>query len=251
MVNQLIQSFRQKLQTNTAFGIFSKTSDSAIVEAAGLAGLDFIILDMEHGLNTAETISHHVRAALLTGMTPIVRVKGLDPHAIGSALDMGAGGVQIPNIATAKDAQEAVKAARFYPEGMRGVCRFVRSAQYGQLPKDRYFQEANKAILVLQVEGKEGVENLDEILAVEGYDILFIGPYDLSQSVGKPGLVDSEEVLSLMAEIKEKCQAQKITLGSFSDSKHRTQFFLNEGFKYIAYSVDINIFLEAAKKILD
>lgn len=249
-MKEVISRFRQKLQNGVALGIFSKTSDSAMVEAAGLAGLDFIILDMEHGLSTTETISHHIRAALLTGMVPIVRVKGVDTHSICSALDMGAVGVQVPNVSTAEDARNAVNAARFYPQGMRGACRFVRAANYGKLPKEDYFQAANETILILQVEGKEGVENLDEILLVKGYDVLFIGPYDLSQSIGKPGQIDSNEVLDLMTEIKEKSQAKQVILGSFSDNKDRTKVFLNEGFRYIAYSVDINIFLEAVQDIL-
>ena len=107
----------------TSIGIFSKTLDSAVVEAAGHSGLDFIILDMEHGPSTLPIIHNHVRAARLTSMASIVRVRENSPHMIGAVLDSGADGVQVPNISTADQAREAVKAARFYPTGTRGVCR--------------------------------------------------------------------------------------------------------------------------------
>ena len=248
--NDLRKTFRAKLKERTCFGIFSKTTDSNIVEAAGYSGLDFIILDMEHGPATLEIIHNHVRASLVNNMFPIIRTKGVDAHSIGSALDTGALGVQIPNISTASQAREVVNAARFYPEGMRGVCRFVKAANFGSLDKQLYFEQANQSLLILQVEGVEGIKNLDEILSVQGFDILFIGPYDLSQSIGKPGQVDSPEVLSLMQKIAEKCLNKNIILGTFSDSINRNKALKDEGFHYIAYSVDVNIYLKACQEIV-
>ncbi|HAA44946.1 MAG: 2-dehydro-3-deoxyglucarate aldolase [Halomonas sp. 54_146] len=238
-----------KMQSGIATGIFSKTLDSAFVEAAGLAGLDFIILDTEHGPASLETLHHHVRAARLTPMQAIIRVKGVEPHAIGCALDTGAAGVQVPNINSAEQAREAVNAARFHPHGQRGVCRFVRAAQFGDQEKAQYFQQANQAVVILQVEGLEGVKNLDQILDVPGFDVLFVGPYDLSQSVGKPGEVDAPEVIALMREIAAKSKAKGVLLGAFCDTPENAKLLRAEGFSYIAYSVDVNIFLEAIKNL--
>lgn len=231
------------MHNRTAVGTFSKTTDSAFVEAAGLAGLDFIILDTEHGPANLETLHNHVRASRLTPMSAIVRVKGVDAHAIGSALDTGASGVQVPNINSAEHAKIAVDAARFYPLGNRGVCRFVRAAQFGSQDKAEYFSEANKVIVILQVEGLEGVHNLDSILNVPGFDVLFIGPYDLSQSVGKPGEVDAPEVVALMREIAEKAKAKGVLLGAFCDTPENAEFLKTQGFQYLAYSVDVNLFI--------
>ena len=238
-----------KMQSGIATGIFSKTLDSSFVEAAGLAGLDFIILDTEHGPASLETLHNHVRAARLTAMHPVVRVKGIEAHAIGSALDAGAAGVQVPNINSAEQAREAVQAARFHPVGSRGVCRFVRAADFGDQDKASYFQEANQAVVILQVEGLEGVSNLDAILDVPGFDVLFVGPYDLSQSVGKPGEVDAPEVVTLMREIAGKAKAKDVLLGAFCDTPENAKLLRDEGFSYIAYSVDVNIFLEAIKNL--
>ena len=246
----LIRTFRAKLKEHACIGIFSKTIDSNFVEAAGFSGLDFIILDMEHGPASLEIAHNHVRASLVNEMLPIIRTKGADPHSIGSALDTGALGVQVPNISNASQAKEAIDAARFYPEGMRGVCRYVKSANFGSMDKQLYFKQANQSLLILQVEGVEGIKNLDEILSLKGFDILFIGPYDLSQSIGKPGQINSPEVIKLMQKIATKCLKKNITLGVFSDSLNQHRSLKSEGFKYIAHSVDINIYLEACQKIL-
>jgi len=231
-------------------GVFSKTLDSSFVEAAGLGGLDFIILDTEHGHASLETIHHHVRAAALVGMESIVRVKGVDAHAIAAALDSGAGGVQVPNIATPEQARAAVEAARFYPLGARGVCRFVRAARHGSLEKSAYFTAANEALLVLQVEGLEGVSNIDAILDVPGFDVLFIGPYDLSQSIGKPGEVDAPEIHELIGRIAAAAAAKDKALGIFCDTPEALARYWQEGVAYIAYSVDISIFSDAIRSIL-
>lgn len=248
-MKDVFMSLLEIMQKRTAVGTFSKTTDSAFVEATGLAGLDFIILDTEHGPVSLETLHHHVRASRLTSMSAIIRVKSVDAHAIGSALDTGAAGVQVPNINSAEQAKAAVDAARFYPVGNRGVCRFVRAASFGSQDKAEYFTEANKAVVILQVEGLQGVQNLDEILNVPGFDVLFIGPYDLSQSVGKPGEVNAPEVQALMKEIAQKANAKGKLLGAFCDTLENAKLLRAQGFQYLAYSVDVNIYLEKIKDI--
>lgn len=238
-----------KLKNSGAVGIFSKTTDSAFVEAAGHAGLDFIILDTEHGPATWETIHSHVRAARMTEMAPIVRVSGLNAHAIGAALDSGAKGVQVPNISTPEQAAEAVKATRFYPQGSRGVCRFVRAANYGSTDKVEYFEAENQKLLVLQVEGVEGVNNIESILSVPGFDVLFIGPYDLSQSVGRPGEVEAPEVLALIERISTKSKAAGKMLGIFCDTPEALERYKLSGVPYLSYSVDVSLFRETLMKL--
>lgn len=230
-------------------GIFSKTTDSNFIEALGFSGLDFVILDQEHGPVSLETLHNHVRAARCSNLKSIVRAKGVDSNAIGAALDAGADGVQVPNISTPEQARQAVRAARFFPQGNRGVCRFVKAASFGSMPKQEYFKQSNTRLVVLQVEGKEGIANLDAILKVEGYDILFIGPYDLSQSLGIPGEIDHPKMKETMAEVARKAQNQGKQLGAFADTLELAREMRASGFKYLAYSVDVNIFLEAAMRI--
>lgn len=243
------RSLRSRLQAKTCTGIFSKALDSAFVEAAGHAQLDFIILDTEHGPAGWETIQNHIRAARLTNMAPLVRVRGLDSHAIGAALDAGAAGVQVPSITTATQAEEAVDAARFHPSGQRGVCRFVRAAGYGAMGKAAYFKTENEKLLILQVEGLEGVENIDAILAVPGFDVLFVGPYDLSQSAGRPGDVEAPEVRELIDQIAIATVNAGKTLGIFCDTLDALSRYRDMGVSYLAYSVDISLFREALETL--
>ena len=241
--------FRSKLKNDQCIGFFSKTTDSGMVEAAGYSGLDFAILDMEHGPIGLETLLNHVSATDNTPMLSIVRVNGHDSDMIGSVLDTGADGVQVPNISSADQARRAVEAARFHPEGNRGVCRFVRAAEFGTMDRDEYLASANKTIVVLQVEGLEGIGNLDEILEVSGIDVLFVGPYDLSQSVGKPGQVDDPEVLELIGTIAGKATARGVALGVFTDTDESLRSMAGMGFSYLAHSVDQNIFSQACSRI--
>ncbi len=250
MLTKKMIEFKEKLQNKINIGIFSKTTDSSFIEAAGLSGLDFIILDCEHGIASLETLQNHVRAAMLTDMAPVIRVKGNDAQSIGAALDIGAFGIQVPNVSLPDQVRDVVRAAKFYPDGMRGACRYVRAANYGCNIKSEYFKNANKASIIIQVEGLEGIKNLDGIISVGGFDVLFIGPYDLAQSVGLPGQVNAPEVLNLIQEISSKALARGIKLGIFSDSIEKIGCYANSGFSYIAYSVDISIFREACANIV-
>lgn len=232
-------------------GIFSKTIDSSFIEAAGMAGLDFIILDQEHGLVSREQLYNHVRAAKGTKMKSIVRVAELNSNLIGSALDAGADGVQVPNISTSEEAKKAIESARFFPHGVRGVCRFVKSASYGDMDRNNYFQSENNKLLILQVEGIEGIKNIDSILDLKGFDILFIGPYDLSQSLGIPGQINHPILLKEIQNIAEKALEKGKKLGAFTDTVEGVKLMKSYGVDYLAYSVDVNIYLESCKKILD
>jgi 4-hydroxy-2-oxoheptanedioate aldolase len=230
-------------------GIFSKTTDSSFIEAIGLAGLDFVIIDQEHGPSSRETLYNHVRAARIGNTKSIIRVAENNHNLIGSALDSNASGVQVPNISTLLDAKKAIEAARFYPLGNRGVCRFVSAAAYGETDKLDYFNAANKKMLILQVEGKEGISNLPDILKLKDFDILFIGPYDLSQSLGYPGQITHPIVKEEIMKIKELANGHGITLGSFADTPETYSFLVENDFGYIAYSVDLQLFIDRLKQI--
>ena len=159
--SELIINFREKINRGEpVYGPFMKTSDPMFVEIAGIAGFDFAILDMEHGPTSLQDQQNNVRAATLRGMLPIIRINELSENAIGSALDIGACGIQAPQITNADEAARVVEYSKFFPQGMRGVCRFVRAADYSSMPRESYFKSANDAVIVIQLEGKEAIENL-------------------------------------------------------------------------------------------
>ncbi len=248
---QLVEAFRKKISSGPVYGPFAKTSDPAFVECAGYARFDFIILDMEHGPNSIETMQNLVRAACLAGILPIVRVEEGNLSSIGKALDIGAGGVQVPKVSNAGDLRRIVEHARFAPQGMRGVCRFVRAARYSATERQRYFHEANQALIIAHLEGVEAIAELEEILKVEGLDVLFIGPYDLSQSLGMPGQVNHPAVEEKMRQIIEQCKKHEVKIGTFADTPEGAIKWVRAGVRYMSYSVDVGIFYEACRDLVN
>ena len=245
-----IRLFRDKIAKRAVYGPFCKTSDPAFIETAGYAGFDFVILDLEHAPNSVETLQNLIRGAYLGGALPIVRVKEYNYSYIGEVLDIGAGGIQAPKITCREDAEKIIEHAKFAPDGMRGVCRFVRAARYSAMDRFEYFREANNTLVVLQLESSNAIENVEDILKVKGIDIVFIGPYDLSQSLGIPGQVEHPMVEKRMKEIADICSEKGIHTGTFVDTIQTTQKRKKAGLKYISNNVDAGIFYEACKKIL-
>jgi len=250
-MEQIFSRFKQKLGSGYVIGPFMKTGDPAFVEVAGYAGFDFAILDTEHGPVSIENMQNNIRAALVSGIVPIIRVQDHQEVNIAKALDIGALGVQVPQITNADEAEKVVKAARFYPNGSRGVCRFVRSARYSAMDRYQYFRSADDNLIILQLEGQEALNNIDEILEVEGVDILFIGPYDLSQSLGVPGDVRNPRVIEQMEFIVNKAKARNKIIGTFVDNSEDLKRWKEAGVQYLSYSVDVGIFLEACRTIVE
>ena len=214
-----------------------------------IAGFDFAILDMEHGPASLQTQQNNIRAAELRDMMPIIRVNTLTENSIGAALDIGAYGIQIPQVASAAEAKMAVEYARFYPKGMRGVCRFVRAADYSGMNRTDYFRNSDDIFIIVQLEGVEAVSNLDQILSVDGIDIIFIGPYDLSQSLGVPGQVDHPTVIREMEKIVCKAKSRNKVIGTFVDTIDNLRLWKQSGVQYLSYGTDSGIFMNACKEL--
>lgn len=245
-----LQSFREKLKNNQCvYGPFMKTNDPMFVEAVGIAGFDYVILDMEHGPVTIENQQNNIRAAEARNTVPIIRLKDSAENTIGKALDIGAYGIQVPQINSAEEAKKVVKYAKFHPYGMRGVCRFVRAADYSKMNRFEYFESTKDLLIVLQLEGISAIQNLDEILDVDGVDILFIGPYDLSQSLGIPGQVNNPIVVNAMKDIVEKAKKKNKVIGTFVDTPDDLKMWRELGIQYLSYSVDIGIFMDACQSL--
>jgi len=247
---EMVEKFKEKLHTEGVIGIFSKTSDPGIIESMGYAGADYVILDLEHGPNSVQSVQNLIRAAQISGILPIVRVKESCSSVMGEVLDIGAGGVQIPQVNCRSAAEAVIEKTKFAPTGNRGMCRFVRAAKFSMKERHEYFADANKTLVIAHIEGQEGIDNLDEILDVRGIDVIFIGPYDLSQSLGVPGDVDNPLVEQKMVEIIEKCNEKNIAVGTFVDTYDAAIRWKAAGVKYLSYSVDMGIFADAVSNIM-
>lgn len=214
-----------------------ESSNLAFIEIMGYAGADFVIIDLEHGPNSIQTAQILVRAAELAGSVPIVRVKEGNDSVIGEALDIGAAGIQVPQIETAVQAENVIKRMKFAPEGERGVCRFVRAAQYSANGRFKYFKRANEAVAILQIEGMSGIQNLHEILQVPGIDLLFIGPYGLSQSLGLTGQIAHPLIEEKIHKITKACMQKGVATEIFAYALISSSISLKSPVKPQIYSI--------------
>lgn len=234
----------------TLYGPFCKIQDPAIVEIAALSGFDFVIIDMEHGPYSIETAQNMVRAAEAKGITPVVRVTENDETLILRTLDIGVKCIQVPQICTKEDADRLVKYTKFYPNGERGMCRYVRAAEYTAIDGATHFGNANNDITtIIHIEGMEGINNLEEIVAVEGIDVIFLGPYDLSQSCGVPGQVHHEKVVESMKDAVKIAHKHGKAVGTFTESIENAKMWSDIGVQYISYAVDVGLVMNSFKNI--
>ena len=177
--------FRQRvLAREYVVGTFLNLGSPVTVEIAGLAGFDWVLLDHEHGPGGEDTMLHQLQAAAATPTFPIVRIAINETARFKRALDMGASGVMVPYVNTADEARAAVQAMRYPPHGIRGVAKFNRGAGFSGDFEDYYLHAHERLLTVVQIETAEAVANIDEIAAVDGADVLFVGPADLSYNLG-------------------------------------------------------------------
>ncbi|MGI9482201.1 MAG: HpcH/HpaI aldolase family protein [Hyphomicrobiales bacterium] len=181
-----------------AFGCSVMIPSPQVVEIAAYAGFDWVLIDMEHGTIGLESAELMIMAADASGITPIVRPPANTKADISAVMDRGAHGVQVPHVNTADEARAAVRAVKFGPGDYRGLAAGTRPNEYGFAGSiSDFVARANENSLVcIQLEHAEAIENIDEILRVDGIDVFFIGPSDLSQSMGHPGNPGAPEVKS-------------------------------------------------------
>lgn len=179
-----------------ALGLSIMIPSPQLVEMAGGLGFDWVLIDCEHGTITLETVELMIMAAEANGVAPIVRPRSKAAQDILQVMDRGAAGVQVPHITSDADARAAVEAVKFHPLGGRSLAAGTRASGYGYRGSLGAFTEAaNRETLVCaQIEDEAAVHNIDAILKVDGVDVFFIGPSDLSQSMGYPGNPKAEPV---------------------------------------------------------
>ena len=181
---------KEKLRAGEpVFGVSVMIPSPQIVEMVAAAGFDWVLLDCEHGTLTLESVELMAMAAEASGVTAIARPVSKSPEHILQVLDRGVMGVQVPHVNTAQDAREVLAAVKYHPTGRRGLAAGTRAAVYdshGTLAD--YVKAANEATLIaIQLEEQAAIDNIDELLKVDDIDVFFIGPSDLSQSMGHPG----------------------------------------------------------------
>ena len=219
----------------------------AVAEMLALAGFGFLVVDLEHsviGLGEMQTL---FQAAESGGATPMVRVTENHPKLISRVMDAGAHGVIVPRVKTAKEAERAVSAVRYPPEGTRGV-GLARAQGYG-LSFESYRSSVNReAMVVVQIEHRDGVERIDEILSVDGVDAYFIGPYDLSASLGVAGEFDHPDVRKSLEHVRAVGHDKGVPAGYHVVEPDPDEALarIAEGYRLVAFSVDMLFLLRTA-----
>jgi len=219
-------------------GAWAQIASPFTVEILSSAGFDWLMLDMEHGPGDIMALVSQIHAMKGTDSVPLVRTPWNDFVVIKRILDAGAQGVLIPYVNTKVEAEMAVKACKYPPEGIRGVAGSPRAAGYGQ-NLGGYLQRANNEIFIMiAIETPEAVENLDEILQVDGLDGIFIGPMDLASSMGYFGDPSQPEVQAAIQKIEEKVLAAGKFLATTTGTWEGAQKLFERGYQMLMLMAD-------------
>jgi len=219
-------------------GAWSQIASPMATEIMARAGFDFLMIDLEHGPGDVLALVAQCQAMNGLGAVPFVRAPWNDFVAIKRTLDAGAHGVLVPYINTKEETQEAVRACKYPPLGIRGIAGSPRAAGYGQNIMS-YLTCANDEIFIMTaVETQEAIANLDEILTVEGLDAIFIGPMDLSTSLGYFGSPNNPEVQQVIAGAEKKVLASRKALATVSGSWQQARDLYKRGYQLVTLMGD-------------
>ncbi|MCS7172398.1 MAG: aldolase/citrate lyase family protein [Armatimonadetes bacterium] len=221
----------------------------AVAELLSAFEPDWLVVDTEHGPASWETVEHQLRAMRGTGVTPIVRVAANDAALIKLALDRGAMGVIVPLVSSPEEARRAVLASRYPPEGIRGVAG-TRASRYG-LDLPAYFAAWNReALVICQVETVQGLEQAEEIAAVEGVDVLFVGPNDLSASVGCFRRFEAPEYEEAVQKVLSAALGHGKAAGYLASDPEEALRRIAQGFRFVGIASDSRLLAAAASSAL-
>jgi len=235
----LINRTKEKLLAGEmVVGTHISLPSPAIAEICGLIGFDFIIIDMEHVLFNPETFVDIVRAAENSGVTPIFRPTKNDPDLMLPYLDAGAMGVWVPNVTSAREARQVVEAVKYGPLGNRGITSERPALYRTGPPVHQLLQEMNSKTLVsVSIESQTGIDNVEEICAVEGVDVVGMGPSDLAQTLGYPGRPDHPEVQRTIASLITRIRDSGRVAGIIARDAVLAKSYYELGARYMWTSV--------------
>jgi 2-dehydro-3-deoxyglucarate aldolase len=249
LARTLKDKFRRK---EPVIGTWMSMAHPSIAEILAMAGYDFVVVETEH---TAIDVSEVLRLLIAIeqrGSIPLVRLAWNDPIQAKAVLDSGAAGVLVPMVNTREEAELAVKMTKYPPLGFRGV-GLARAQGYGET-FDEYVKHANDdTLLLVMIEHKDAVANIDEILSVPGIDGTFIGPYDLSMSLGIPGQIKHPDVVAAKAKVRDAALKRGLTAGVHfvhpDTAAADCEAAIAEGYRFVALGTDILFLGDSARAL--
>ena len=221
--------------------------DPGATTLVGKAGFDFVFIDMEHGAYSLETVADLIRGAKSVSCAPIIRVPSAERYFISRVLDAGAEGIMVPMLSTPEQAQRAIRYAKFPPMGKRGVGLPTGQADYAVVKASDFTERANqKTLVIAQIENREGIRNIDEILSVDGIDLAVMGPNDLSYDLGYPGQVDHPKVVEAIQKVVDAARHCGKHSGTHMGNLEQLLYWRGQGMTFIAYNTDSGLLYRAA-----
>ena len=237
------KTLKRKLKNSErTIGSWITLGNTGIAEIMANAGFDWLVVDLEHSMISMDTAGELIRVIDLAGVPPLVRLTSNHPDQIKRVMDAGAHGIIVPMVNDKMNAEKAVEAVHYAPQGNRGV-GLARAQGYGEQFKEYLEWQEDEPVVIVQIEHKDALSHLDAILTVPGVDGFIIGPYDLSCSLGIPGEFENAEFTEAMEKIKNTGLQLDVPSGMHivePDTEVLAQSF-QDGYKFIAYSVDIRI----------
>lgn len=227
-------------------GTWCLLPSEAVVNVIAKAGLDFALIDMEHGAISPECALRMVMAAEADGAEAVIRVSSNDESGIGKALDTGASGVIVPHIERAIESKKALSFIKYPPQGVRGFSPYVRAGAYSSR-KGYTLAENKRTLSGIIVEGHEGIRGIDSIIDDPRLDLVYLGAYDISASLGMPGEVSNPKVMDILKGCVKKIRVKKKAVGALFHSEQELKLFKSIGVQFLCYRVDSDILFNAFK----
>jgi 2-keto-3-deoxy-L-rhamnonate aldolase RhmA len=211
-------------------------------------GLDFVIYDMEHGRCDIGLLEQMIASCRGASIVPMVRVPDLNFAPLGRVLDVGARGVMVPRVETREQTEEIVRALKYAPMGKRGVALGIAHDLYRAAGAE-FFPQCNDDIpVIIQVETVKGLENLDAIVSVPGVDVIWVGHYDLSVSMGIAGQFDHPRMMQAMDDVVMACKRHGVAPGFLPPTPESAAHWIGKGYRMISLGSDIGVFLDGMRK---
>ncbi len=238
------------------FGTFAELGGANSIEAIGLSGVDFVIIDNEHNPAEAESTADMIRACEKTGITALCRVREISRPAVMKLLDVGAGGVVVPCVETPEQVRQLVDYAKYAPIGKRGFCGTRKDGWGLAYPATEGFEAQmaywnKETLLIPQCETQGCLDHIEEITAIEGVDGIMIGPFDLSIAMGIPGQFTNPDFKAAIARILKACKDAGKYAMVFTPTTDNVKDYFAQGFDIVCYSLDAAVLIEAYRNIVE
>jgi 2-keto-3-deoxy-L-rhamnonate aldolase RhmA len=238
------------LEGETLFGLFLDLGSPISAELASRAGYDWLVVDLEHGAGTEADLLLLLHSVEAGGAAALVRPQSGERLRIGRALDMGARGIVVPRLNSADEAREAVSFLRYPPEGVRGVALRARGADLGAFTHDRVGEISQRIVGLVQIESTGALADADAIAAIDGVDVLFVGPADLSHSLGVPGRFSDRRYQEALTTVVAACRAHGKAAGILVYDPGVVPAHLELGFRFVGIGSDGAFVADSAARSL-